>query len=241
MTDVDYGRLAADYSKYRQVHPEVFRALAGHSNVDAGSKVLEVGCGTGNYIIALQERTGCAAWGGDPAPKMLEVARSRSGSVAFSAGTAEEPGVAEGGFDLIFTVDVIHHVRDRMAYFAKALGLLRPGGRICTVTDDREIILSRKPLTNYFPETVPYELERYPLDGEIQGLMRKAGFRGIAEERVLFEADLTDISLWRNKACSSLHLIPDEAFRKGLARMDEDLRKGPIRWVSPYLLIWGKK
>ena len=56
-----------------------------------------------------------------------------------------------------------------------------------------------------------------------------------------FEKDVTDIGLWKNKASSTLNLIPEEAFQRGVARMEEDLKKDPIRWVSPYLLIWGTK
>jgi len=238
---INYDQLAENYGKYRQVHPEVFRALAAGSGVTRESKVLEVGCGTGNYIIALQQLTGCQAWGVEPSEKMLEVARGRTGEVTFSAGRAEEIGLEGIEFDLIFTVDVIHFIKDRSAYCRNALALLRSGGRICTVTDDHEIIMARRPLTNYFPETVPFELARYPRDGEVQGLMREAGFREIVEDRVRYEKDLTDIGLWRNKASSTLNLIPEEAFQRGIARMEEDLKKGPIRWVSPYLLIWGMR
>jgi len=241
MQDIDYNRLAENYSKYRQVHPAVFESLADHAAVGPESRVLEVGCGTGNYIIALQRQTGCRAWGIDPSDKMLEVARSRSKDVRFLSGRAEDIGLEGVEFDLVFTVDVIHHVIGRREYFRNVLEQLSDGGRICTVTDDREIILGRKPLTSYFPETVPFELERYPKDGEVQGIMRDVGFREITEKRVFFEKDVTDISLWKNKASSTLNLIPEEAFQRGIARMEEDLEKRPIKWVSPYLLIWGKK
>lgn len=36
-------------------------------------------------------------------------------------------------------------------------------------------------------------------------------------------------------------LISDEAFRRGIARMEEDLRVGPIAWVPRYCLVWGSK
>ncbi|OFX26719.1 MAG: hypothetical protein A2Z07_02230 [Armatimonadetes bacterium RBG_16_67_12] len=44
---------------------------------------------------------------------------------------------------------------------------------------------------------------------------------------------------YRDRAFSSLHLIPQEAFARGLARMEQDLREGPIHCVSRYLLLWG--
>ena len=60
---LDYDRLAADYARHRQVHPEVLRDLATIGKVTGAATVLEVGCGTGNYLVALAARTGCAGQG----------------------------------------------------------------------------------------------------------------------------------------------------------------------------------
>ena len=96
--------------------------------------MLEVGCGTGNYIVALEEVCGCLCWGDDPSEQMLVRAQERSTRVRFRLGGAEALGFLPGFFDLVFSVDVIHHVSDRLRHFREVWRVLKPGGRLCTVT-----------------------------------------------------------------------------------------------------------
>jgi hypothetical protein len=71
--------------------------------------------------------------------------------------------------------------------------------------------------------------------------MEQVGFTDIAETTAEFPYLLTDSQAYRDRAFSSLHLIPDEAFQRGLARLVEDLRAGPIPCVSRYVLLWGTR
>jgi ubiquinone/menaquinone biosynthesis C-methylase UbiE len=68
------GQIAADYARLRRIHSPLLAALISGSGIEAGSKVLELGCGTGNYICAIQSQTGCFAWGIDPSREMLSQA-----------------------------------------------------------------------------------------------------------------------------------------------------------------------
>ena len=54
----DYQRQAASYARHRGVNPAVLAALG--DRLGATARVLEVGCGTGNYIGALVAGTGRA-------------------------------------------------------------------------------------------------------------------------------------------------------------------------------------
>ncbi len=40
---IDYDRVALEYSRHRQVHPEVLRSLVAIGRIETASKVLEVG------------------------------------------------------------------------------------------------------------------------------------------------------------------------------------------------------
>jgi ubiquinone/menaquinone biosynthesis C-methylase UbiE len=236
---LNYDALAQDYARHRAVHPQVMRALLSGGGLAASSRVLEVGCGTANYAAALHRDTQCVCTGVDPSQAML--ARGEGRGVRLVTGRAEALAFASESFDLVFSVDVIHHVPDRASYHREAHRVLAPGGRLCTVTDSEEIIRTRQPLSEYFPETVPFELARYPGTGELRRAMTAAGFGDISEEIVEFRGEARDLAVYRDRAYSCLHLIGDEAFTRGLHRMEDDLRAGPIAWDSRYVMLWGTK
>jgi hypothetical protein len=218
MPPTDYDRIAAEYARHRTVHPGVFQALC--EAVGPTSRVLEVGCGTGNYILALQRHAGCACWGLDPSREMLDRARRPAGTVDLRLGRAEQIDHPSASFDLVFSVDA-------------------GGGRICTATDSAWIIRHRQPLSTYFPETVTPELARYPRIAALRDMMVQAGFDEIVAHTVECTYPLTDIQIYRDKAFSALHLISEEAFQRGIARMERDLARGPIQATPRYTLLWG--
>jgi SAM-dependent methyltransferase len=172
---------------------------------------------------------------------MLAEARRRSGTITWQTGKAESFGVAADKFDLVYSVDVIHHVGERLRYFQEAWCALRPGGRVCTATDSEWIIRHRVPLATYFPETVACDLGRYPQPGELTAAMGRAGFAEVMEEMVEFSYLLSDSEPYRAKAFSCLQLIPEEAFQRGIRRLERDLRNGPIPAVSRYQMLSGRK
>ena len=239
----DYDALASDYARHRRLHPGVFERLIDTGAVSSASCVLEVGCGTGNYLRALRGRAPCAAWGLDPSREMLARAKTQTDSnvVAWCRGRAESLPFAGSSFDLVFSVDVIHHVADRLAYFREAMRVLAPGGRLCTVTDSAEDIVRRRPLSSHFPDTVPVELARYPSIQALRDELLRAGLSGLTEERVELAYELLDSQPYRDRAFSSLQLISEDAFRRGLASLEESLAAGPVPCLSLYTLLWASK
>ncbi len=55
MATVNYDGLARDYAQHRQAVPEVIEALVQGGSLFRDSRVLELGCGTGNYILAIED------------------------------------------------------------------------------------------------------------------------------------------------------------------------------------------
>ena len=238
---IDYDAIAQDYARHRQVHPEVLKKFQATDRVAAASRVLELGCGTGNYVFALRSATGCSGWGLDRSAGMLSRAKAREVDVCFQLGDAHRLGYRHQSFDLVFSVDVIHHLKYHLDFYCDAYRVLRTGGKICTVTDSAWIIRHRQPLATYFPETIEAELDRYPRIDYLQGLMQQSGYRQLRQETVEFRFELHDIQPYQAKAFSALHLIPQTAFQAGLNRLQRDLRRGPIPCVARYVLLWGTR
>lgn len=238
---LDYDTLAAEYAQHRQIQPQVLKGILVTAGLTSTSRVLEIGCGAGNYIRKLANVVGCKCWGIDPSEQMLAQATERGGAVHYEMGRAERLPFPEASFDLVFSVDVIHHVIKRTAYFEAANRILRPGGRLCTVTDSESIIRNRQPLAVYFPATVEIELRRYPAISLLRTELSSAGFNQLREDNVVFPYPLTDCSAYKARAFSVLHMIEQEDFECGIARMEHDLTHGKIACISRYVLLWGTK
>jgi hypothetical protein len=58
MATVNYDGLARDYAQHRRALPDVIEALVQGESLSRDSRVLELGRGTGNYILAIEDAFG---------------------------------------------------------------------------------------------------------------------------------------------------------------------------------------
>jgi ubiquinone/menaquinone biosynthesis C-methylase UbiE len=232
---------ASDYAKLRTIHRPLLTVLTSEAGIHKGSKVLELGCGSGNYICALQSQIGCSAWGLDPSRDMLIQAQSQGQDVTWTCAPAENTGLNNIQFDFIFNVDAVHHFQDRVRVFSEINRLLSKSGTICIATDSEEIIRNRTPLSLYWPETVEIELARYPRMETLETELRETGFADFRQEEVRAAKPFSDLTPYRTKVFSCLRLLPEDVFQRGLERLEKDLTNGPIQSVSRYRLLWAKR
>jgi ubiquinone/menaquinone biosynthesis C-methylase UbiE len=112
------------------------------SQIKVGDRVLDVGCGSGRLTLAAQGWVGenGEAFGIDPSPEMIEVARQnakRAGSKAkFERGLAESLPFPDGSFDVVLNRLMLHHLPEDLKQrgLAEMRRVLKPGG-ICLVVD----------------------------------------------------------------------------------------------------------
>ncbi len=92
--------------------------------------VLEIGCGTGSLLAALEPRRGV---GIDFSPAMVERARTQHPHLTFIAGDVEEEdtlAAIKGPFDVVVMADTFGLLDDCQVLLQKALNLLHAGSRI---------------------------------------------------------------------------------------------------------------
>ena len=112
------------------------------SQIKAGDRVLDVGCGSGRLTMAAQEWTGTdgEAIGIDPSPEMIQVARQnakRAGSKAkFELGLAESLPFPNGSFDVVLNRLMLHHLPEDLKQrgLAEMWRVLKLGG-VCLIVD----------------------------------------------------------------------------------------------------------
>jgi SAM-dependent methyltransferase len=99
--------------------------------------VADIGSGTGYWLPVLSARFRKVI-AVDPAPRMLEVARSRpevgaADNIEFREGTLDRLPLSDGEVDLAMVSLVLHHVERPADSFADLRRSLRPGGAVMIV------------------------------------------------------------------------------------------------------------
>ena len=96
-----------------------------------GKTLLDVGTGLGESAIYFS-RLGAQVSAVDISPKMVELClkNAQRCGVTLSAkvSTAEDLGMAENTFDIVYAANLLHHVQDREQFLRNVYKILKPGG-----------------------------------------------------------------------------------------------------------------
>jgi ubiquinone/menaquinone biosynthesis C-methylase UbiE len=110
------------------VHQARIAAVADF--VQAGDRVVDIGCGTGNYAIAAAHE-GASVVGVDAAAGMLARARAKAPGIEFiDHDVTRRLPFPDESFDVAFCLLVLQLISDRPALLAEVRRVVRPGGAL---------------------------------------------------------------------------------------------------------------
>ena len=121
----------------------------------AGKRVLEVGCGDGNYLSILGE-IGVAATGLEPSARFRAAAEQRTGLPVLAGYVAGGRPVAGAPYDGFVTREVLEHVPDPNDFLASIRASLTRDGVGLVEVPSLEQALDRGRFFDFFPDHVNY-------------------------------------------------------------------------------------
>ena len=171
-----------------------WRRLAVREVVWPGDRVLDACCGTGDLAIEAERRGGRVV-GLDFSERMLERARSKSGTIEWVQGDALSLPFADGEFDAATVGFGVRNLEDLELGLRELGRVLRPGGGIAVL----EITRPRGLLRPFFRlwldvlvplagrvlpggkayTSLPASVRRFPGPEDLSALLEEAGFQDV--------------------------------------------------------------
>lgn len=140
--------------------------------VQRHDRILDIGCGTGNQLLALA-KFGFDLTGVDASEDMLDIAMSRLGNrCAFKAGRAEDLPFSDNEFDISLLINTLEFLDDPLAALIEAGRVTRRKVLICVINSLSLCNLGAR-LRGLFSETLLRNIRSYNL-WEMKGHIKNA-------------------------------------------------------------------
>jgi SAM-dependent methyltransferase len=246
----DYEQIAHTYDKRyeRNQYAGVEQALRQFIGNQPGLHILEVGCGTGHWLEALQE-PGRYLAGLDTSAGMLAKAQMRVQGVPLIRGEAEYLPLPDHSFDRVFCINAIHHFPNKPAFLTEVRRVLRPGGVLLSVGLDPHRGLDHWHVYDYFQESLAIDRQRYPSAEVFREWMTIAGFEDCSTQEVehwslrVPAREALEQGRLEKAATSQLSILTDVEYERGIQRIWDDIERadeeGRMLFLTVDLRLYG--
>ncbi len=193
------------------------------------SLAVDVGCGTGHFLVAIREATRARVIGLDASIPMLLEARTAVGDAfPLVCANGSRLPIGSGLADFLFYSMVVHHLESVTEALLEGGRCLRKDGLICirTSTVDR---LECFAYLQYFPSAMERDRVKMPSVADLVRILDTGMFRVVRHDVVLQTAEdsVADyVQFVRSRSLSDLIAIADEEFANGCASLASDVEEG---------------
>ncbi|MGI8891876.1 MAG: class I SAM-dependent methyltransferase [Bacteroidia bacterium] len=213
MSPTKYDTIGIGYNNTRKADPYLTNRLFDLLQPKKDKLYLDIGCGTGNYTIALAER-GVNFVGIEPSEKMITQAKARSKNVQWLQGVAEEIPFDKNVFNGVMATLTIHHWTNLEKAFKEIGRVLTDTGRFVIFTSLPEQTQSYW-LSYYFPQMIQRASAQLPSFEKVKEATEDAGMKITITEKYFVKDDLQDQFLYSGKNNPELYF--DENIRRGIS------------------------
>lgn len=148
------------------------------SGLAPGSRIADLGCGSGVFTELLYER-GYQAVGLDISPKLLELARYKYTKIEFLQGDVEELPFESGSLDGILLSGIVHHLPDPRRCAGEVFRVVKPRGCFVAFDPNRRnpfVWLYRDRSSPFYSSVGVTSNERPIIAEQISKVFSEAGF-----------------------------------------------------------------
>lgn len=180
----EYAKAAERYDEKWAFYVEATtRETLKRIPMSASSRVLDVGCGTGELLRRLRAKYPNAVLAGlDPVPEMLAVARGKlSGNEDLRVGYADSLPWRSGSFDVVVSCNMFHYISHPIEALREMARVLRPGGAL-VLTDWCDDYIACRVCNLYLRLTNRAFYKTYR-EAECLDLLHRAGFKDVRLDR----------------------------------------------------------
>ncbi len=238
-----YDSIGSTYARSRRADPAIAQALARELRLTPSGNYLDLGCGTGNYTVALSGQGG--EWSAlDVSEVMLGQAREKSRTVSWVQSSADAIPFPNAAFDGAICTLAIHHFPALESPFSEVRRTLRSGAFVIFTGLAEQ--MRHYWLCHYFPGMMARAIEKMPAESQVRTALSHVGFTSVTVTPFFVTNMLEDLFLYSGKHRPELYLDPairanissfanlahTAELQDGLERLSADVQSGAFPAVK---------
>jgi ubiquinone/menaquinone biosynthesis C-methylase UbiE len=224
---VRYTDISKTYDRHRSYSGSEIKEIIDFAGIKPGTKILDLGCGTGNVASGLRELIDVDTVGIDISLPMLSVARDKSLEVICADASHGRLPFRDGSFDGIIGGYVIHQIGNLDNLFVECYRCLRRGVLAMLTSSHRQIERHYPVIKRFFPSLIDADKARFPDIPEIDRLLNSTGFTDIKHQETRVQSlplDEEYLEKVKGKYVSTYQLLPQNEFEDGVAKLETYIR-----------------